>query len=496
MGQTKMDRKKVAAYRSRLGVDEFDLKESGGSVISGTPEQQPKPRLVFHGYSKDTAVSEFEDLAAQFQFGPGTELKKILQKFGVPPCADCDSLALVMNQWGPGVCRQRVEDLVDDMLPRAVTWMSQEHPWAHRLLKGVVEKSAIKITLRKYIHQAIDAYVKSVENGTQNEKNHREARLKQIRLQASQPRRKKGGCSGCGGGKRARRVSGSSKPTLGRGVRPDISNLTFSTAFGRYADTGHKDVKDVKSTPFDGETIRNLIYHIYPTGPHWKWNLDQLIRHIDQFNGRRIVGIAVDNESASADEVRRYLGGHVYEYMVFKNSKNFGEMTSFMPLIQQLETRDPNHITFRGHAKGVSQVTKVVPHIMGWVEMLYTTNLGDPGLVERQLRSNAVTGACRKWDLFYKSRKTLSYSGSMYWFRNHWLYSRSWQSVVLARWGCEEYPGRLFRPEESAVTCLDNTGSMYSAAYYRDKVLPTYEKWLEARGMSLSDRKLPKGVKA
>ena len=57
--------------------------------------------------------------------------------------------------------------------------------------------------------------------------------------------------------------------------------------------------------------IRNLVYHIFPCPDahwHWKWNIDTLSQYINRFNGKIIVGIAVEPKggkfhSDSAEEV-------------------------------------------------------------------------------------------------------------------------------------------------------------------------------------------------
>jgi len=46
--------------------------------------------------------------------GPGTELKKLIQKIGLrdrPGCA-CNSRAMLMNTWGPDVCENNLEQIV------------------------------------------------------------------------------------------------------------------------------------------------------------------------------------------------------------------------------------------------------------------------------------------------------------------------------------------------------------------------------------------------
>ena len=49
--------------------------------------------------------------------------------------------------------------------------------------------------------------------------------------------------------------------------------------------------------------------------------------------------------------------------------------------------------------------------------------MGQP-MVREHLESSAMTGACRKWNMFKKDKRDPAYSGSFYWFRNCFVFSR------------------------------------------------------------------------
>lgn len=264
-------------------------------------------------------------------------------------------------------------------------------------------------------------------------------------------------------------------------VSKDVSNLISSTAVGQptYKLGVHRTVERI---PFIGEPTRNLIYHIYPKkcGDVWRWNLDQLLKYIDIFNGRRIVAIAVDGSSESAETIEDYLAGKVIEFMVYRNNSNAGEMVSFLPLLAQVESNDTQQITFRAHAKGVirqCKERKKAELVRNWTEMLYRTSLTTTEKVAQHLESAAMTGSCRKFNQFDKKSRKPTYSGSFYWFRNCFVFSREWYRVDGPRWGCESWPGKMFKPEETRCLFNDNTGSMYSPEYWRDKVGPAYDAW-------------------
>lgn len=61
--------------------------------------------------------------------GPGTELIKILSKLKIPKCQRCIVLANRMNRWGPVECNNRVDEIVEDMFPRAKKWWDKSKPW-------------------------------------------------------------------------------------------------------------------------------------------------------------------------------------------------------------------------------------------------------------------------------------------------------------------------------------------------------------------------------
>lgn len=447
-GEAGIPLSKCNKYRSHWGLSEI--------FNEGTSEKfRDDVVFVSHGVSKDQGDS-------RYIYGAGTELIKAIDLLGAEKCEDCIALAMSMDNWGIAGCRNRIEDIVDDIMPRAVLFAHAKHPWLKwvpsRIKDLMVRKSVVKMVVR-----AINTAEKVILTGERLK-----SRPVAFRVNRSQSK-------GCGCGKKRRVAKRNPRPS----VSENVSNLILDTTWGAAGGVDNMQTK-VRTIPFQGTPTRNLLYHVYPLGDKWKWNIDQILARIDIFNGRRIVAIAVDETTASADDVRKYFGGAVHEYMVYENNRNRGEMVSFIPLLAQLQSTDTNQITFRAHAKGVAQKTKKAPHIMDWTEMLYATNLDDLSLVEDQLTEFAMTGACRKWDQFKKSQRLPTYSGTFYWFRNCYVYSRKWRDVPMMRWGCEAWPGRMFSPSETACTFWDNTGSMYSTEYWESQIKPAYEEWKRA----------------
>ena len=83
-------------------------------------------------------------------------------------------------------------------------------------------------------------------------------------------------------------------------------------------------------TEFTGDPIRHLMYHIWPAGTtrRWQWNVAELKKRIELFNGLRIVGIAVDENTATAEYVVQEFGDTRIDYWyVTKNDPVLGEMS-------------------------------------------------------------------------------------------------------------------------------------------------------------------------
>ena len=476
-GTAKLSARKINAYRDRMGLPPLDGLPDDGPPAGGAIKPKPpcesahparpgrrkkshdrkpsgKPNGKPKGKCGSCGESPSPRPAKPNGWGPGSVLLKMFAEAGVPHCQDCIDLAGKMDRLGKRGCQKHLDKIVVEILPRAQEWMAENQPFLHRLFSTVkiVEDAALKLAIRRKVQKAID---KAPDKGPRPARKERKPRPKQR----------------------------NSKTTLHR--PDDKSNLISSTAIGQPTYT-IGDQKTVARIPFTTEPTRNLIYHVWPSACDdvWRWNLDLLLEYIDLFNGRRIVAIVVDHE-VDAEVVQDHLAGEVLEFMIFRNNPKTGEMVSFLPLLAQVESHDPNVVTFRAHAKGVYRICKdKKPHLREWVELLYRTNLGDWPIVREHLESAAITGACRKLDMFNKKRRDPSYSGSFYWFRNCFVFSREWYRVDGPRWGCESWPGKQFCESETRCLFLDETKSMYSADYWRRTVKPAYDKWLSERGLT------------
>lgn len=72
-------------------------------------------------------------------YGPGSVLIDYYGRNGVPHCEACFALAYKMDTWGPDECESRLEEIIEDMLPRARQWVKENKPWIHKLLPGIIK---------------------------------------------------------------------------------------------------------------------------------------------------------------------------------------------------------------------------------------------------------------------------------------------------------------------------------------------------------------------
>jgi hypothetical protein len=137
----------IDAYRIGWGFDPLFDAHAVGSPIDRPPIRVTAKRATegSFGSAKRKEVVP----------GPGTELLAIYSSSGVPPCQACYDLAEKMNQWGVGGCREKLDEIVEDIFPRAKEWVKANMPWTHTLLPGLVEDFGIRRKIRSDVTEAI-----------------------------------------------------------------------------------------------------------------------------------------------------------------------------------------------------------------------------------------------------------------------------------------------------------------------------------------------------
>lgn len=159
---------KVNAYRRRWGLHELTAVErpevpARPVIHAGTPPPPRKQRTASVsscGSCSGTPSRVPSDTSPVPQGGPGTELQRRWAEQGYPHCDACTALARQMDRWGAYECRQRLEQIVADILPRAQQWVAEQRPWVAGLLR-LSHLSAAVIT--RVITQEVLAAIATAE---------------------------------------------------------------------------------------------------------------------------------------------------------------------------------------------------------------------------------------------------------------------------------------------------------------------------------------------
>jgi len=248
--------------------------------------------------------------------------------------------------------------------------------------------------------------------------------------------------------------------------------------FGRNGD-GKKPGAEL--WPFTAMPKRNLLYHIWPVaGAMWKWNLAELLKRIDLFNGRRVMSIVHDERSVTPEEVQQAVAGHGFEFVVARNDER-GEAINFAEMLRRVTSRDANEISFYGHAKGVKYDPDIPLPIRRWSEVQYQVVLDDWLTVRAQLQRYAMTGPFKRYGRFnpHHNLADWHYSGTYFWMRHSHLFARDYQNIPQFYGGVETWPGTVFRKEETGCVFIDDLGPSRSHHPYYPEFWGTAEPALK-----------------
>ena len=234
--------------------------------------------------------------------------------------------------------------------------------------------------------------------------------------------------------------------------------------------------------------IRNLLYHIYPKRENgfWKWNVAQLLRRWDQFNGQKIVSISTGPETASFSEVKKCLPGDATVFE-FRNDPTLGEVVSFERMLNCVMNIDPRQITFYAHAKGVKYTPDQLKNLKvhSWAEVMYSTLLDYPALIDDSLKKRGIVGTFMKHgNAFGTLPPSWHYAGTYFWFRNDAVFGRDdWRKIPRQWWGTEVWPSLVFPNSKDADPLLleDITPNMqlYKSPYWDSTVNAAWRAFQE-----------------
>lgn len=234
---------------------------------------------------------------------------------------------------------------------------------------------------------------------------------------------------------------------------------------------------------------RNLIFHLLPVefNQNWKWNLQQLAMRWPLFNGRMCIAIAIQNDgrlkTVSADDVIEYCGTLGMEWDAVDaryNDHNLREVMTFPWLLKQVESTDPNEITFSCHGKAVTHDEQSITK--RWAETQYHVCLDDWNTIQNALERYSMAGSIRRFGEFQTpGNHRWHYSGTFYWFRHDDVFSTNrWQKIDQEFFGTESWPGLMFPPEQTACLFGDNAEDPYKQDSWK-KLQTELETWEAAR---------------
>ena len=236
---------------------------------------------------------------------------------------------------------------------------------------------------------------------------------------------------------------------------------------------------------------KNLMMHIMPIAGNglWQWNVDQLLRRIDMFDGKRVVAVLTPKAGDkypldTVDAVQAAFSGHrVDEWIVRQNVPRLREVVTWPSLLESL-SNEPG-VTFACHAKGVTHSFQGTTN--RWTEAQWRTCLDDWPSVERALSQYSMAGSFKRYGQFKtQGNNRWHYSGTFYWFRNDDVFRsrKDWKKIDQQFFGNESWPGRMFMPHETACLFMDDTPDPYVEHSWQKRIQPEYDQWKIARTLS------------
>jgi hypothetical protein len=225
---------------------------------------------------------------------------------------------------------------------------------------------------------------------------------------------------------------------------------------------------------------RNLYFYIYPRKNSynkptpWRWNVYRLLAHLDVFNGRRIVVVATDEATESEDAVKAEFpsDGH-FEFVSVQNHKVIGETAPFLGILEKLQSKDPNELTFYAHAKGVAKAAHEVPAVQAWANMMYEMNLSYPDQIDMLMRRFGSVGCMRiSRDV---APAAYIFGGNYFWMNHSAVFSGPWKRIVEHYYGAERYIGMHVPLELSFSLTQEISINLYQVKF----PAAVLHRWLE-----------------
>lgn len=350
---------------------------------------------------------------------------------------NCKTLAAQMDIWGVAGCEQRRDEIIDQLVANRdvlVEGLKAEGGWLNIAAAGV---AAIvpESSLRKGAGWLLDEAIEHVKQTA-----------------PPKPQRKQGAVTN---------------------RKPHVYSSWRSEADGPVIPVG----------PFESK-IRHLSYFVYPANEtSWKWNLDELAKRFWLFNGRKVLGVVHDRDSAKPEAVLEYaksVGMTFDDVFIKPNNPKQREVVLWVPMLECFapETARSDEVVFSAHAKG--QKYDDPKFTRDWTDLMYQVCLDDWPAVYNALRTSLMTGAFREYGLF-KKWYNWAYSGTFYWWRLAEIGKRNWRDVDPWFCGTESWPGKMCDPRETSCLFLNDSRRLYDRQYWIDVVWPAWAEYQQGR---------------
>lgn len=452
------------AYRKKWG---FEPIAGGGDLqsLSGTvPSPSQRLNRTYHP-----------------PIGVGTELKKITSGKLIPTCGACKNHAEAMDAHGVHWCETHIDVIVGWMKEAAakmhIGWaatatekvplfgLSPKEMVLQAIKNAKTEVDKLRITREAQRHNRKHLKITAREAAKTR---WTEAGYTQVQLPIVEQRRK--GCAGCSMNRKGVCLISENKIE-------DIVHLPWEEC-----PTGVWLQAPQSSTRFARPPKRHLIYHLWPKrNGIWKWNVEELIQRIEQFNGVRSIGVALDSTTATIEEVKTVFKKHrIDNWIVVPNQMPLGEGATYPQLLDTLP-RDSG-ITFYAHAKGVKYSVPTHP-TRRWASMQYETCLDDPDSVQRALENFPIVGSFKR----YTGLRTAHwhYSGTYYWFRNNDVFEKPNWRTIHHFYGCvEHWPAFMFDDADAGCLFGEASDNLYDPNYLNE-MQERLDVWRTARNAKL-----------
>jgi len=210
---------------------------------------------------------------------------------------------------------------------------------------------------------------------------------------------------------------------------------------------------------FPSVRLLNLLYHVCPLKSNdvWQANVRQVVRRLGIFNGRKLVAVAVGEKLHGVDVVRRAFDDPSIEYLAIPNDKELREVASFLPLLEAVESTNPEEASFYGHTKGNSTRDNALGAEM-WRNQMYHSLLDGVNACRDLLWTHPCVGTHKmqyppEMVPFPSKLKhgNWLFAGTFFWFRHQDVYAHpKWRDVPRDRYGAEAWLSGLFDAHQAA----------------------------------------------